>query len=72
MIITDEMLDQAVKEHEAAGKVIEALRQAKPEMRERILRAASLLLLGEDVCGLSREDYMLLGPGLGRAAQRRR
>lgn len=63
-----EMLDMEI---EALKKVVEALRQVEPENRERILRSASILLTGKDIWelgGLSREDYLLLGPGLGRAA----
>ncbi len=48
-IITDEDCDKAAKMNEAAGKIIEALKEAPPEKRVAILRAASILSTGRDL-----------------------
>jgi hypothetical protein len=44
----DDPIDKALLEFQVAQRVLEALRPVKPEKRVAVLRAASLLLLGED------------------------
>ena len=47
--VTENMMARAKSEAAAVDAIIEALRHIKPDRRWRVLRAASVLLTGEDL-----------------------